>query len=75
MKFCAYNAPVGCGKPSKVKTVRSGSDPVWGVTVSKGRWFSTGVCSNGFFVFHLQPPHRTRTGGSDEGTVLLRERC
>jgi hypothetical protein len=35
-----------------MKAVKSNSDPDWGAVPSKEGWVSTGVCLNGFFVFH-----------------------
>jgi hypothetical protein len=38
-----------------MKAVKSDSDPDWGAAPSKEVWVSTGVCLNGFFVFHDEP--------------------
>jgi hypothetical protein len=38
-----------------MKAVKSNSDPDWGAAPSQEVWVSTGVCLNGFFVFHDLP--------------------
>lgn len=67
-----------------MKAVKSNSDPDWGAISSQEGLVSTGVCLNGFFVFHscrvapargtdiLPPPHVKRpdpAGGSKGKTV------
>lgn len=41
--------------PASRKPLDQAPTPQWGVTVSQGRWFLTGVCSNGFLFAFSQP--------------------
>lgn len=53
-----------------MKAVKSNSDPDWGAMPSKEALVSTGVCLNGFFVFHALPysaRSRGRKWGCSEG--------
>jgi hypothetical protein len=57
--------------PASRKPLDQAPTPSWGVTVSKGQWFLTGVCSNGFLfaLFTSRTPHESKhpSRGGAEG--------